>query len=320
MPDTSALISQLSKSRASSTTARYRVEIRKFCAWCETFGVSSSPPLNVPVVLAYLSKVYRETNSYSMLVLSHAALKWFHSFVPDFCNNPLESPVCRNLIESAKRSKPPIQKKHPLTVGMIRQIIDKCAGPLANLKDLRLASICALGFAGFLRYDELSNICPAHLDFCEGFLKILIPKAKNDIYREGNHVYIARLNNSYCPVSLVERYIQEAKINSSSSDRLFRNVRYYKSSSSYKLCSSKLSYSTCLQAFKQCLSSLGYNSKLFGLHSLRSGGATAAVKNNSNLSDRLLKLHGRWKSDTSKDMYVLEDVPNRLSVSNNLGL
>ena len=41
-------------------------------------------PLSVQVVLAYLSKVYRESNLYSMLVLAHAALKWLHSFVPDF--------------------------------------------------------------------------------------------------------------------------------------------------------------------------------------------------------------------------------------------
>ena len=38
---------------------------------------------------------------------------------------------------------------------------------------------------------------------------------------------------------------------------------------------------------------------MVGLHSLWSGGATAAVINNPNLSERLLKLHGRWKSDTA---------------------
>mgnify|MGYP001798356545 CR=1 FL=1 len=92
-----------------------------------------------------------------MLVLAKAALKWLHSFVPDFCNNTLDSPVCSNLLESAKRSKPPVQKKSPLTEGMIKEIVNKCAGPFANLKDLRLACICALGFAGFFRYDEIGR-------------------------------------------------------------------------------------------------------------------------------------------------------------------
>ena len=45
------------------------------------------------------------------------------------------------------------------------------------------------------------------------------------------------------------------------------------------------------------------------------------VSNSTNLSERLLKLHGRWKSDCAyKDMYVLEDVSKRLEVTANLGL
>ena len=55
--------------------------------------------------------------------------------------------------------------------------------------------------------------------------------------------------------------------------------------------------------------------KLYCLYSLRSGGATSAVSYNPNLSERVLKLHGRSKSDTAKDMYILEDVSKRLQVT-----
>lgn len=319
-PDLNALISQLVKSKASSTSARYQKEIEKFSTWCKSFGMNPVPPLCVPTVLAYLAKVYKESNSYSTLVLVHAALKWFHSFVPDLCSNPLDSPVCRNLLESAKRSKPAVNKKKPLTVSMIKEIVDKYAGPSANLKDLRLACICSLGFAGFFRYDEISNICPVHIEFSSNYIKIFVPKAKNDVYREGNSVYISRLNNAYCPVALLDRYMQEAGISPTSSEALFQNIRFYKASNSYRLCSTKLSYSRCLESFKECLSKLGYDAKLYGLHSLRSGGASSAVKNNKGITDRLLKLHGRWKTDTAKDMYILEETDNRLSVSSNLGL
>ena len=59
---------------------------------------------------------------------------------------------------------------------------------------------------------------------------------------------------------------------------------------------------------------LGYDPKDYGLHSLRSGGATAVITNNASkaVSERLLKLHGRWKTDEAKDMYVLESEFNRL--------
>ena len=43
------------------------------------------------------------------------------------------------------------------------------------------------------------------------------------------------------------------------------------------------------------LRSLGVTSSLFGLHSFRIGGATAAAM--AGLPERVLKAHGRWRSD-----------------------
>ena len=61
------------------------------------------------------------------------------------------------------------------------------------------------------------------------------------------------------------------------------------------LSSERLSYSRCRQILKDCLKTLGYNHKNYGLHILRSGGATATVQNNQHLLERSLKRHGRWK-------------------------
>ena len=46
----------------------------------------------------------------------------------------------------------------------------------------------------------------------------------------------------------------------------------------------------------------------------------SAVINNPNLLERLLKLHGRWNSDTARDMYVWENVFKRLQISSRIGL
>jgi hypothetical protein len=51
---------------------------------------------------------------------------------------------------------------------------------------------------------------------------------------------------------------------------------------------------------------------------MRSGGAKAAA--NSDINDRVWKRHGHWKSDSSKDGYVVDSVDKRLQVSKNLGL
>ena len=69
------------KSKADSTAKRYKKEIVKFIEYCNFSGVRPVPPFPVAFIVAYLFKVYKSsTDSYASLVLSHAALKWFHSF------------------------------------------------------------------------------------------------------------------------------------------------------------------------------------------------------------------------------------------------
>ena len=118
------------------------------------------------------------------------------------------------------------------------------------LKDLRLACICSLGFARFFRYDELSNIAPVHLKFWPEYMRVFVPRARNDIYREGNYVYVKRLGNNYCPVALLERYMLMGDINLSGSVALFGLLRLFKSTSEDKLYRGKLSYTRCRETFK----------------------------------------------------------------------
>jgi len=77
-------------------------------------------------------------------------------------------------------------------------------------------------------------------------------------------------------------------VNFSSNVALFRPERLFKSRNTYKLYGGKLSYTRCREVFKDCLKELDLDHRLYGLHSLRSGGATSAVRNSSNLSERVL--------------------------------
>lgn len=51
---------------------------------------------------------------------------------------------------------------------------------------------------------------------------------------------------------------------------------------------------------KIVLKSLAYESNLYGLDSLRAGGAIVVGSNG--ISERLIMIHGRWKTHTVKDM------------------
>ena len=228
---------------------------------------------------------------------------------------------CRNIIEPAKRQKSqPVMKKKPITTDIIRSILDIHNKKDANLKNLRIAALCSLAFAGFFGYDELCNIVPKYIEFH----RIFVPRSsssKTDVYREGNFVLISASRSKYCSVGVLQRYLDLSGINLCSSVLFFRPLVFHRSSSSYTLRSEKISYATCRDILRDTLSQLGYNPNDYGLHSLRSSGITSAVRNSSNsIPERLLKIHGRWKSDSAKDMYVEESLENRLQVTEYLGL
>ena len=89
------------------------------------------------------------------MVLVHAALKWLHSFTPEDGPNPLDKPCCRSMIECAKRTRSlPVSKKEPVDADVVKSIIDRFSGEGASLKDLRIAALTSLGFAGFFGFNE----------------------------------------------------------------------------------------------------------------------------------------------------------------------
>ena len=67
-----------------------------------------------------------------------------------------------------------------------------------------------------------------------------------------------------------------------------------------------LSYTRLRELLLQKLTSLGFDAKQFGLHSLRAKGFTAAAQ--ASVPDRFFKRHGRWRSESAKDGYVKDSM------------
>nr|XP_034322881.1 uncharacterized protein LOC117688728 isoform X2 [Crassostrea gigas] len=93
-----------------------------------------------------------------------------------------------------------------------------------------------------------------------------------------------------------------------------------KSGSGYRLRNREkpLSYTRVRELFIEAFTGIVDNIKVYGLHSLRSGGATASAVRG--IPDRIFKRHGRWRSESAKDGYVQDPLSERLSVSKELGL
>ena len=112
--------------------------------------------------------------------------------------------------------------------------------------------------------------------------------------------------------------MQVANIDLSSTLKFFPKLHFVRSKGCYSLRSTGISYIRAREVVLDAFSQLGFPSRLFGLHSLRSDGATAAA--NAGINDRLFKRHGRWRSDKAKDGYVKDNLDLLLSVSKSLEL
>lgn len=260
---------------------------------------------------------------YSRIESVFYGLKWIHDI--HNLKNPCESRFLHLVLDGLKRilAKPTV-KKSPITANMLQKLCTAYAGHNASLLDLRLCTMCLLGYAGFFRFSELVAIRRCDIEIHKSFVNIFIEKSKTDIYRQGAWVILASTGNQTCPVSMLERYLREAELveHSSSEQFIFCGMNFCKKKDAYvymyKLKSKQLSYTRSREILKKAMVDIGEDPKEFALHSLRSGGASAAA--NHGVPDKLFKKHGRWSSETAKDGYIEDSVKSRMSVSLNLGL
>ena len=129
---------------------------------------------------------------------------------------------------------------------------------------------------------------------------------ENDQYREGSWVYISKSYSKYCPVLLLKRFLEHSQ-----NSFLFRKIAHTNKGAFLR--SQKLSYSRALELVRLLLKDIGLDAQKYGLHSMRSGGASLAAA--LGVPDRLIMRQGGWKSVSSKNGYIKESLPSLLSVS-----
>ena len=171
---------------------------------------------------------------------------------------------------------------------------------------------------GFLRFSEVIKLRRCDIIKSKTFLSIFIEKSKTDVYREGSWVYLTKLDTVLCPIELVSQYFKKGNISDNCQKYIFRGIITTKSHSKLRSCDKHISYTFVRENVMEGLKNIGAETKLFGSHSLRAGGATAAA--NLGVNDRLFKKHGRWKSEKVKDGYIHESIEAKLIATKNLGL
>ena len=255
----------------------------------------------------FLISLIKTSNSFSAFNAVVQGVLWVH--LKFGLTPPSVFLIAKQTVQAAQRifRKTPKNRQHHLQINHVRLLQDKFA--FGDLAQLQIVTLITLGFAGVLRWDDLSGLRYSDIRFHSNHIAVFLEKRKNDQFREGSWIFIAASYSIYCPVILLQRFL--SKENHSNNSFLFRRVSNTKNG--VKLRKEKLSYTRAPELVRKQLRAISLDPQQYGLHSLRSGGASLAAV--MEIPDRLIMRHGGWKSESSKNRYIQESVDSLLAVS-----
>ena len=300
-------------SKASSTLSKYASSWKSRCAWSSsTLHIPEIPakPLHVALFLTemFLSCVEKGTGS-SALESAVYAIRWAHRTAG--LNSPTDHPVVQSTLEGAKRKLGrPVNPKEPISLELVETLCVNYASS-SSLRHLRFLVILLLGYAGFLRVDELHSLRVGDISIVDDHMAISVRKRKNDQYREGHTVYIAKSGKVTCPVTTTGKLLDHLSGSSSETPLVRRIVKSKKTEHFH-------STKGISEEFKTHVSPFAVNIQQLSMHSLKSGAASnlGCRSLDSDLIDR----HAGWRCSYSKRRYIKYSKDDLLKVSKSLNL
>ena len=306
--------------KAKSTNYKYEAGWKKWVDWCQGKNEVMVCPAEPFFVSLYLNFVFRETKKVGAIKTAFYGIRWGHHKVG--FDSPTDNPFVKLAFEGTKRlCEHKTQKKEPIESSQLKVLIDEFKKSKYDLMKARTIVISLLGFCGFLRIDELITVQLRDVSIKSTHMSIFLEQSKCDQHREGEKVIVSRLPSEYCPVAFTQCFLENCgiDIDSKKYDDYYLIPRLTKLKVGHRPVKGRgLSYSTVLDLFKSTINEVVDDTKKYGLHSLRSGGASAAA--NSGVPDRMISKHGRWKSEKGRNTYIKDSLEKRLIVSQSLGL
>ena len=102
------------------------------------------------------------------------------------------------VVDAARRILPrPPERKKPLAVDHVMRIISRLEK--GSLADVQVAVIFAMGFFGFLRCNDLSNLAVDDLLFPDSHVALFLLQCKNDQFREDSWLLIQEVRQPLAP-------------------------------------------------------------------------------------------------------------------------
>lgn len=292
----------LLNSRANNTLKKYNYGFNKWKQWANKYEEINYFPARAMDVALFMQEQINTGESFGAIETVYYGINHAHSICGE--NSPTSSKLVQNILEFAKRNVNRSQKKKDHIPLDLMKRISEVYGKSKDLIDLRFITMTAIAFHGFMRIGEVLNLCRKDIEITNSKMQITANKSKTDQYGRGSKILIARYNKDWCPVRHMERYLSITGMESKDKGHLFlfRRIRATKKTKNLTSLNVKLSYARTREIYREKLNLIGEDPNKYGLHSLRSGGATAAAQ--KGISAALIKKQGRWKSDVARDIYI----------------
>ena len=201
-----ALPAILVHDRAAKTVASYLRAYKSWKSWASRHDAACLPA-DCVVFTLYVVSLIQQTRSVSSVNSAVYGVSWVHR--KSGYQEPSEYPVVKQVVDAARRILArPAERKEPLSSVLVRKVISRLEK--GNLGDLQLAALFSLGFFGFLRWDDLRHLSVDSFYFADSHVAIFLEKRKNDQFREGSWVFVARCNTPPCPVEITEKFLSIA--------------------------------------------------------------------------------------------------------------
>ena len=200
--------------RAPSTSSKCSSTYIRWKSWAQDHGFSAFPASPFHFAL-YLSYLMTEAKTASPLESAVHSIAWIHQLGGE--PSPTEHPLVKSVLAGAQHLLAHhTNKKEPITVSQLEQLVTCKADAMASLYNIRSVVICLLAFAAFLRFDELAKLIRSVVETKRDMFQLFIVSSKTEQYRDGAWVVVASSGKVTCPVALVRRYLDRAKLSDDS--------------------------------------------------------------------------------------------------------
>lgn len=310
---------------APNTQRTYASPIQLFEQFCHTHDRAALPASH-ETVFAFLMFRASTASSYAVIKAASGAIYHMHNRA-GFADPaiPTRHPLVQNLKLSLKRilGETVRNRKDPLLTPDLISICDILTLTPTDPVTLMLCTMCSVMFAGCLRYSDAAQLLSSDITLFPDHVELFLAKRKNDQFRHGDLLVLAKGSSSACPHRLLTAYLPLVQ----PSAPLFQSFNGY----TYSLLAvpsnpdSRTGHpirdDQCRRYIRKliqhCLQLPPDAVQRFATHSLRIGSATV-VAAATDISEAAFRRHGGWRSDASL-RYIHADLQRRLATSKQLG-